>query len=99
MYFGLQRRDGTSVTEHEWKSFVEQVVTPRFPAGLTVFDGAGQWRNAAGRIEREPSKVLVILHANSESVDAKIDEVRRLYCERFDQEAVMKVTSAARVAF
>lgn len=99
MYFGLQRRDGTPVTEQEWKSFVEQVVTPRFPAGLTVFDGAGQWRTAAGRIEREPSKVLVILHSSSESLDAKIDEVRRLYCERFDQEAVMKVTSAARVAF
>jgi hypothetical protein len=99
MYFGLQRRDGTPVTEHEWTSFVEQVVTPRFPAGLTVFDGAGQWRNAANRIEREPSKVLVILHPTSDSIDAKIDEIRRLYCERFNQEAVMKVTSPARVAF
>lgn len=99
MYFGLQRRDGSPVTEQEWKSFVEQVVTPRFPAGLTVFDGAGQWRNATGHVEREPSKVLVILHPNSESLDAKIDEVRRLYCERFSQEAVMKVTSPARVAF
>lgn len=99
MYFGLQRRDGASVTEREWASFVEDVVTPRFPAGLTVFDGAGQWRNAASRIEREPSKVLVILHPRSESIDAKIDEVRRLYCERFNQEAVMKVTSVARVAF
>lgn len=99
MYFGLQRRDGTPVTENEWRSFVEQVVTPRFPAGLTVFDGAGQWRNAANRIEREPSKVLVIFHSTSESIDAKIDEVRRLYCERFNQEAVMKVSSAARVAF
>jgi hypothetical protein len=99
MYFGLQRRDGTAVTEQDWKSFVEQVVTPRFPAGLTVFDGAGQWRNAAGHVEREPSKVLVILHPSGESIDAKIDEVRRLYCERFDQEAVMKVTSAAQVAF
>lgn len=98
MYFGLQRRDGSAVTEHERKSFVEEVVTPHFPAGLTVFDGAGQWRNAAGRIEREPSKVLVILHPNTEAVDAKVDEVRRLYCERFNQEAVMKVVSAARVA-
>jgi hypothetical protein len=99
MYFAVQRRDGTPVTEEEWKSFVEQVVTPRFPAGLTVFDGAGQWRSADGHIAREPSKVLVILHPSSETVDAKIDEVRRLYCERFNQESVMKVTSSARVAF
>jgi hypothetical protein len=99
MYFGLLRPDKTPVTELEWETFVEQVVTPRFPAGLTIFNGAGQWRNSAGHIDREPSKVLVILHPDSESIGAKIDEVRRLYCERFNQEAVMKVTSAARVAF
>ena len=99
MYFAVERRDGTPVTEQEWASFLEQVVTPRFPAGLTVFNGAGQWRSADGHIVREPSKVLVILYPSSESADAKIDEVRRLYCERFKQEAVMKVTSAAQVAF
>jgi hypothetical protein len=99
MYFGLQRRDGTPIPEEDWKSFIEQTVTPRFPAGLTVFDGAGQWRHADGRIAREPSKVLVILHPTSAAIEATIDEVRRVYCERFDQEAVMKVTSAARVAF
>ena len=99
MYFSVQRRDGTPVTEQEWASFIEQVVTPRFPAGLTVFDGAGQWRSADGHVVREPSKVLVILYPSSESADAKIDEVRRLYRERFNQEAVMKVTSPARVAF
>lgn len=99
IYFGLQRRDGRLVTESEWESFVQQVVTPRFPEGLTVFEGAGQWRNAAGEVERERTKVMVILHPTDELPGAKIDEVRRLYCERFDQGAVMKVTSPARVAF
>ncbi|HUR56950.1 MAG TPA: DUF3574 domain-containing protein [Opitutaceae bacterium] len=99
MYFGLLRMDKSPVTEIEWETFVEQVVTPRFPAGLTIFNGAGQWRNSAGHIDREPSKVLVILHPGTESMEVKIDEVRRLYCERFNQEAVMKVTSAAHVAF
>ena len=99
MYFGLLRRDKTPITEAEWEKFIEQVVTPRFPAGLTIFNGAGQWRNSSGRIDREPSKVLVVLHPNNPSIDAKVDEVRRLYCERFNQEAVMKVTSDARVAF
>lgn len=99
IYFGLQRRDGTRVTDQEWTSFVEQVVTPRFPSGLTIFDATGQWRNAANLVEREPSKVLVIFHPNSTSLHAAIDEMRRLYCERFNQEAVLKVTSPARVAF
>lgn len=100
MYFGLLRPNGgAAITEQEWENFVATVITPRFPAGLTVFNGAGQWRTAAGHIEREPSKVLVILHPATEALDAKIDEVRRLYCERFNQEAVMKVTSPASVAF
>ena len=87
------------VTLAEWQNFVNEVVTPKFPAGLTIVDSAGQWRNAHGRIEQEPSKLLVLLHPRSAEIDAQIDEIRALYCQRFKQEAVMKVTSVAHVAF
>ena len=99
VFFGLSRPDGAMITNAEWQSFVNDVVTPKFPAGLTIVDSAGQWRNAHGRIEREPSKLLVLLHPQSPKIDAQIDEIRVLYCQRFNQEAVMKVTSAAHVAF
>ena len=99
VYFGLSRPDGGLISHGEWQAFVNEVVTPKFPAGLTVVDTAGQWRNANGRIEQEPSKMLVLLHPHSPTVDAQIDEIRALYRQRFNQEAVMKVTSAARVAF
>ena len=99
VFFGLSRPDGTIITATEWQSFVNEVVTPKFPSGLTIVDSAGQWRNAAGRIEREPSKMLVLFHPANPAIEAQIDEIRALYCQRFSQEAVMKVTSAAKVAF
>ena len=99
VFFGLSRPEGPAITDAEWQAFVNDVVTPKFPAGLTIVDGSGQWRHASGRIEREPSKVLVLFHPATPVVDAQIDEIRALYCRRFNQEAVMKVTSPARVAF
>ena len=99
VFFGLSRPHGPMITNGEWQTFVNEVVTPKFPSGLTIVDSAGQWRNANGRIEQEPSKMLVLLHPQSPVIDAQIDEIRALYCQRFNQEAVMKVTSAAHVAF
>ena len=99
VFFGLSRPNGPAITSAEWQSFVNEVVTPKFPAGLTIVDSTGQWRNSTGRIEHEPSKVLLLLHPVSPAIDAKIDEVRALYCQRFNQEAVMKVTSPAYVDF
>ena len=99
VFFGLSRPNGPAITAAEWDAFVNEVVTPRFPSGLTVVDSTGQWRHATGRIEREPSKLLVLFHPARPDIDAQIDEIRALYCQRFEQEAVMKVTSYAQVAF
>jgi hypothetical protein len=99
VFFGLSRPNGPAITHAEWQAFVNDVVTPKFPAGLTIVDGTGQWRNATGRIEHEPSKVLVLFHPPNPVIDAQIDEIRALYCQRFNQEAVMKVTSSAHVVF
>ncbi|MEX2248301.1 MAG: DUF3574 domain-containing protein, partial [Parvibaculum sp.] len=44
LYFGLDRGDGGTVSERDWRRFLAEVVTPRFPGGLTVIDAYGQWR-------------------------------------------------------
>jgi hypothetical protein len=99
VFFGLSRPNGSHITPGEWQAFMDEEVTPKFPAGLSVVDSAGQWRNASGHIDREPSKVLVLLHPRITSIEKQIDAIRRSYCERFQQEAVMKVTTFARVTF
>jgi hypothetical protein len=40
LYFGLNTPQG-AVSESEWESFLAEIVTPRFPSGLTVIDGRG----------------------------------------------------------
>lgn len=99
VYFGLSKPDGSRVSDGQWEAFLNEEITPRFPAGLSVVDSAGQWRNASGKVEREPSKLLVLIHPPQRSVETQIDEIRRAYCQRFSQEAVMKVTTSAKVAF
>lgn len=99
LYFGRSKTDGTTVSDAEWQAFVDQEVTPRFPDGLTILDGYGQYRNRAGRIAKESSKVLVILHPPSAQSDGAIEEIRALYRHRFNQESVLLVRSGARVSF
>ena len=99
VYFGLSKPDGSLITTERWEEFVSQVVTPRFPAGLSIVSTVGQWRNSRGEIEHEASKLMVLVHPRSREIDLKIDEIREDYRRRFNQEAVMKVATAVRVSF
>src|SRR5437870_1612384 len=62
LYFGLSRADGPNVTEEEFQQFLDAVVTPRFPDGLTLLSGSGQFRGASGVVQKEPSKVLILFY-------------------------------------
>jgi hypothetical protein len=99
LYFGRARPDGTAVSEAEWRAFLVEEVTPRFPAGLTVIDGAGQYRARSGEVVHEQMKVLVVYHPPSPEARAALDAVRAAYKARFAQESVLLVTSPARVDF
>jgi hypothetical protein len=99
VYFGLSKPDGSLISSLEWDDFVNDVITPKFPAGLSVVHVAGQWRNASGCIEKEQSKMLVLLHPSSAAAEAQIDEIRASYRRRFKQEAVLKVTMPVQVSF
>lgn len=62
LYFGRGIPDGGTVGDGEWTTFLGDVVTPRFPAGLTVWRAQGQWRDASGVVQAEDVIVLEILH-------------------------------------
>ncbi|MDG9718104.1 DUF3574 domain-containing protein [Streptomyces sp. DH24] len=102
LFFGTERPDGgPAVTDEEFTAFVDQEVTPDFPAGLTVQTGRGQWRDAHGRIEKERSYELVLLYpvAQARASDRKIEEIRRAYEKTFGQESVARVDIRTRVDF
>lgn len=91
LYFGTQRPGGAPVSDSEWAAFLDEEVTPRFPDGLTVLKGAGQWRNSQGVVTKESSTVVIILYEPSAEKDNAIEDIRAAYKDRFHQESVMRV--------
>jgi hypothetical protein len=100
-YFGRNVKTRAPVTEAEWARFVADTVTPAFPDGLTVLDGAGQWRNAAGQISREDSKVLLLVLPGQDqaAASARLAPVTATWKARFAQESVLTVFRAGCAAF
>ena len=91
LYFGRDKRGGGEVTEAEWGAFVTEVVTSRFPDGLSVFDSSGQYREPNGRIVRERGKRLVVIVFDSQAYKAKVIEIVDAYKQRFSQYSVLRV--------
>lgn len=98
LYLGTQTPDG-AVTPAQWSQFLSEVVTPRFPQGLSVWTASGQWRSADGSITREDSYVLDLLHDGDAANEAAVREIAADYQQRFRQEAVMRVRTPACVSF
>ena len=92
-YFGRNVKGRAPVTDAEWTRFMAEVVTPAFPDGLTVLDGLGQWRNAAGQISREDSKVLLLVLPGQDqaAASARLAPVTATWKARFAQESVLTV--------
>ena len=92
LFFGSAKPDGTVVTEADWQQFLNTHITPRFPDGLTVLSGFGQFRNSDGIIVRERSTVLILLYPvqTRRSSSEKIEQIRRLYKAAFQQESVLR---------
>lgn len=98
IYFGFNTPDG-QVSDEQWRLFLEKEVTPRFPAGLTVVEARGQWRNNAHAVEREQSRIVEILHENNAEAGARIDKLVSEYKSRFQQEAVLVIQDQVRACF
>ncbi|MGH7525360.1 MAG: DUF3574 domain-containing protein [Gemmatimonadales bacterium] len=99
VYFGRNRPAGGVVSDAEWQGFLDEVVTPRFPAGLTVVSAAGQWRGQSGEVEREKAEVLTVLHSGDEAARRAVAEVTEEYKRRFGQEAVLRERLSACARF
>jgi hypothetical protein len=103
LYFGMNKHDGTVVTEEEWSKFLADEVTSRFPEGFTVLEGYGQFKNASGKIVKEKSRVLILLYPKRSRKDAdqKIEEIRKAYTTIFKQESVLRmdIVQTVRVSF
>ena len=88
------------VNDAEFSQFVDREVTPRFPDGLTLLKGYGQFRNSVNIIIREDSRLLILFYpAQMLDANKKIQELRELYKTAFQQESVLRVDSFSLVSF
>ena len=92
LFFGTAKPEGV-VTDDEFRAFVDEVVTPFFPEGLTVVKADGQFRGADGQTIKEDSYVLILLYPveDQKASSRNIDEIRRDYMNRHRQESVLRV--------
>jgi hypothetical protein len=97
LYFGLSRPKG-SVSELDWQIFLRDEVTRRFPDGLTVWQAEGQWQTPAGSIDREQSKVLLLVHADTPAARQSVQAVIQAYRSTFEQQSVLWESSRVCVA-
>ena len=98
LFFGLRGRSGY-VSDSEWETFLSDVVTPRFPNGLTVLLASGQWRGTGDRLEHEPSRVVEIVHDESPEAGHRVDQIVTIYKTRYHQESVMVARAHIEVCF
>lgn len=94
LFFGTERPDGgPDVTDQQFLSFIDEEVTPRFPRGLTIQDGRGQWRDSHGAIERERSYELILLYPATEARlrDEQIERIRNAYENAYAQDSVARL--------
>ncbi|TKR32888.1 DUF3574 domain-containing protein [Luteimonas gilva] len=94
LLFGMNSPAGP-VDEAQWQAFLAEVVTSRFPDGLSVYKAQGQWRGASGQVEREDSRAVEILHGDDADGRRRIAEISAEYKRRFQQEAVLVISTRA----
>ena len=92
LYFGTAQPQGV-VAAQDWADFLDKVITPRFPQGLSVWPAAGQWQSTDGTLVRENTWVLHVVHPENDSAEQAIASIMTAYKTRFQQEAVLRVQS------
>jgi hypothetical protein len=99
LFFGLSKSDGSVVTEAEFQNFLDTEVTPRFPDGLTLLTGAGQFKDSSGTIAEEESKLLILLYPFSSESNSSVEQIREAYKSAFQQESVLRTDERSCVSF
>ena len=99
IYCGLDKPAGGVVTDAEFADFLTRVVTPAFPAGMTVVDAYGQMQNSSKNIVKQHTKVILLVHQKSQANSDAIQKVISSYRSTFGNPQVMYLQSPAQPQF
>jgi hypothetical protein len=93
LFFGRNIAGGGQVSEAQFQAFVDNVITPRFPAGLTIFEADGQFLDSDNQVIKEPAQVVSLFVEDTPESDRSIQEIVAAYLQHFNQESVLQVTN------
>ena len=99
LFFGRSIDGKPEVSETQFRKFIDDELTPRFPDGLTVIDGGAQWRGDENKLIREASKVVLLVLPRSRDAGQRVDAVRAAYKRWFERDSVLLITQASCVSF
>ncbi len=99
IYLGRNIPGDGEVTEADFQLFLEQVVSVEFPLGMTVFDTYGQMMRDDGSIEKQSTKVILLVHSNDDASLEAVERVISAYRDRFGGPQAMRTTSPIEAEF
>ncbi|NEP53924.1 MAG: DUF3574 domain-containing protein [Moorea sp. SIO3C2] len=100
LYFGLNIPGGGKVEPLVWQKFIDNVISPRFPDGLSIDKISGQWRDAkTDKTIQEESRMVMILYKRSAKAEQAIEDIRAAYKSQFQQDSVMRLDEINCVSF
>ncbi|MDZ4735391.1 MAG: DUF3574 domain-containing protein [Rhodospirillaceae bacterium] len=100
LYFGLKTDEGAGVSEQAWAHFLADVVTPRFPAGLTVVNAYGQSDDhgpEAGMVIAQGTRMLILVHPADDASAASVAEIKAAWNERFPTAGLFHTEADVRI--
>jgi len=98
LIFGGDDR-GHPISRTAFSRFLAREVTPRFPDGLSLFEGQGQWRDARGHRILESSRMVLIFYIPDAQSDEKIEAIRNAYKRQFHQQSVLRADNNTCISF
>jgi len=99
LFFGQRSAGKPWVPETQFRKFVDEELTTRFPDGLTVLEGGDRWKGDENKQIREAAKVVLIVLPKEGDAQPRLDAVREAYRVRFAQDSVLRVTEPSCIAF
>jgi len=93
IYFGRDLPGGQEISRWAWADFMDKVLTPHFPKGLTVYEAYGQMQHADGRIEKQSTWVVAVVHPKDPAIDKAIQEIIDAFRKQFSRAQVMHVST------
>lgn len=98
LYLGQSNAAG-AIPPQQFDEFIDTVVTPKFPDGLTLIPANGRWRAPDNTLVRERTIVLELIYPDNETGRTNVLAVIEQYKQRFRQHAVLLVVEHPSVSY